>query len=398
MAPASHRNLAVICLSYFFVLLNYSVVRAASTTIFYEAYGAKSSPIGWLVAIAVLMAAVTGFNKLQAKIGFHWTFASLGVLSVAIFLFSYVALTLGVRSGAMIQFAWKEVYIVLQVHLMLAYANSSLGRADFLRWVGPIGAMGGLGGTLGGFLTSYVAKGYGTEWTLYAGLVLILIPALMSLLLDKIPGSLAVEQKDESPLRSLDTPLLRRYVWSIALITAMSQFVINIADFKFGLIFEQSIADSAQRTAYLGDVYTITNALTLVMQLVILPLGLRFISERALHAFIPISYMLCLFFGLGSGAGALLTMSSLFVFMKASDYSLFSSAKELLYHPMKPMQKYGAKYLTDMVAYRAAKASIAVVLLYFQSPMLLNGMMISFMGIWLALVFVTFRHYRQLFS
>jgi AAA family ATP:ADP antiporter len=138
--------------------------------------------------------------------------------------------------------------------------------------------------------------------------------------------------------------------------------------------------------------------MTLFLQLVILPLGLKHISERSLHLFIPISYMACLVLGLGAGAGTLLTVSSLYIFMKASDYSLFSSAKELLYHPLRPLQKYGAKYLTDMIVYRAAKASIAVVLLYFQAPVLLNGMMVSFMGLWLVMVIITFRQHRKLFA
>lgn len=398
MAPFSKRNLIVVCLSYFFVLLNYSVVRAACTTIFIETYGAKASPIGWLLAIALLMFAVSASNKLQAQIGFHKTFLLVSLFSVTVFSGSYFAWSHGVREGAMTLFAWKEVYIVLQVHLMLAYANSWLGRQDFLKWVGPIGAMGGLGGTIGGFLTSFLAKTYGTEMALMVGLVLVIIPALGGLLLEHIPGSQAVEKKGESPLSSLDSVALKKYVWSIAIITALSQFVINIADFKFGIIFESTIADSAERTAYLGNIYTITNGLTLLLQLIVLPLGLKYVSERFLHIFIPISYMLCLVLGLGAGAGALFTVSALYVFMKSSDYSLFSSAKELLYHPLKPMQKYGAKYLTDMVVYRAAKALIAVVLLYFQSAVLLNGMMISFMGIWVVMVFITFSQHKKLFA
>jgi len=398
MAPFSKRNLILVCVSYFLVLFNYSIVRAACTTLFINTYGAKSSPIGWLLAIAVLMIAVSISNRLQALWGFHRTFMAVSAFSAVLFLGAQLALDAGIREGALTLFAWKEVYIVLQVHLLLAYANSWMGKQDFLKWVGPIGAMGGLGGTLGGILTKYLAQNFGTYPTLWVGLGFVLAPALTAIVLDKIPGSTAVEKKGESPLSSLDSRALKQYVWSIAIITALSQFVINIADFRFSIIFEETIADSAARTAYLGDVYTITNGLTLVLQLLLLPLGLKFVSERTLHLFIPISYMLCLVLGLGTGAGALLTVSSLYVFMKASDYSIFSSAKELLYHPMKPLQKYGAKYLTDMVVYRAAKASIAVVLLYFQSPLLLNGMMVSFMGIWMLMVILTFKQHRKLFS
>lgn len=398
MGPFSLRNLLLVGLSYFVILFNYSIVRAASTTVFFEAYGAKASPLGWLAAVAVLMVAVSASNKLQARVGFHRAFMALSLFSVALFLSAWWLWQAGLKEGALALFAWKEVYIVLQVHLMLAYANSWLGKQDFLRWVGPIGAMGGLGGTLGGLLTTWAARRYGTETTFYVGLLFVALPALGASLLDHIPGSQKVDVKGESPLSSLDTDTLKRYVWSIALITALSQFVINIADFKFGIVFESVITDSAARTAYLGNVYTVTNALTLALQLIILPLGLRYVSERSLHLFIPISYMVCLLFGLGGGAGALLTVSGLYVYMKANDYSVFSSAKELLYHPLKPLQKYGAKYLTDMVVYRAAKASIAVVLLYFQSPVMLNGMMITFMGLWLVMVFVIFGLHRKLFA
>lgn len=397
MAPFSTRNLIILAVSYFLVLLNYSMIRAATTAEFIGTYGAKATPWGWLFSIVLLVFAVAGSNRLQAKIGFHRAFFGLSVFSVVVFLLAFWAHKNGIKEGALVLFSWKEAYIVMQVHLLLAYANSWLNKEHFLRWVGPIGAAGGLGGTLGGVLTKIIARDWGTDATLLTGLVFVLLPACLGLWLLKIPGSRPVEKRDTSPLRSLDDPAVLRYVLSICAITALTQFVINIADFQFSMVFEKTISDSAARTAYLGDVYTIANAMTLVFQLVILPLGLKYVSERSLHFYIPLSYGICFAIGLGWGAGSLLAASGLYSFMKASDYSIFSSAKELLYHPLKPLQKYGAKYLTDMIVYRASKAGIAAVLLYFQTALMLNILMAIFLGLWLVMVFATFRQHKRLF-
>jgi AAA family ATP:ADP antiporter len=317
-------------------------------------------------------------------------------VSIFIFTASYWSYQQGFKPGAFIIFSWKEVYIVLQIHLFLAYANSWLKREDFLRWIGPLGGLGSLGGVLGGLLTSWYARQWGTGATLLLGQVFVFLPAILSLSLEKIPGTRPSEKSGESPLRSLNTPAIRRYVISIAAIVALTQVVINIADFQFSLVFEAAIKDASERTAYLGHVYTATNALTLVLQIAVLPLLLKYIGERMLHFFIPLSYLLCL--ALGLNGGVLLASALFYTYLKACDYSLFSAGKELLYHPLAPLQKYGAKYLTDMFVYRASKAGIAAVLIYFQSPEMLIGMMITALLLWLVLVVFTFSQYRRLFT
>ena len=98
----------------------------------------------------------------------------------------------------------------------------------------------------------------------------------------------------------------------------------------------------------------------------------------------------------GSGLG-LLPIAALFTYLKAADYSLFSSGKELLYQPLKPEQKYGAKYLTDMLVYRAGKAVVALVLIYLQSSTILNMLMFIFLLVWIFLIIRLFKLQRQLF-
>lgn len=390
------RNFSLLAFGYFVILFNYPFVKASSTTLFVESYSAKASPQGWLVAILMLILAVGLSNRLQARLGFHRAFAAVTCGSIFLFTTSYWAYRQGQDLGAFAAFAWKEVYIVLQVHLFLAYANSWLKRQEFLKWVGPLGAVGSLGGVAGGLATSWLARNYGTGATFLIGQLFILLPAVIAMGLDKIQGTEATSQENVSPLKSLNTRDVRVYVALVAGIVALSQVVINIADFQFGLLFEAAIEEASKRTAYLGEVYTATNALTFMLQIVFLPYLLKVVKERTLHLIIPLSYLLCLAFGLNTGA--LMASTIFYTYLKASDYSFFSAAKELLYHPLTPVQKYGSKYLTDMLVYRASKAAIAGVLIYFQSPVMLMTLMVSALTLWIVLVFLTFIQYRKIFQ
>ncbi len=382
--------------SYFLVIFNYPFVRAASTTIFFEAFGAKSSPVAWLWAVGFLAVTIWACNKLQSKFSVQKVFMIASVFSTLVF----IGGTLGYLSGnkflSYAAFIWKEIYIVVQVHLLLAYANTFFKKEDFKLIIGPFGAIGSLGGIGGGLLTSYLSLNFGTNSVMWVGIVLVFIPALTFFFTPTValaPG----EEKKKSPLASLDTPNVRKYVFYIAAIVALTQFIINIADFKFNLVFETSISESAQRTAYLGHVYSLTNLLTFLFQFLLLPFVLPRVSEKNYHLFIPLSYFVCvLALIMGSGVG-LLPVAALFIYFKSADYSIFSAGKEILYQPLTSSQKYGAKYLTDMLVYRFSKALIAAVLIYLQSSTILNMMMISFLIIWLILIIKLFKIQHKLF-
>jgi AAA family ATP:ADP antiporter len=279
---------------------------------------------------------------------------------------------------------------------MLAYANNFFRKEDFKAIIGPVGAVGSLGGIFGGLLTTWISKRFGTEAVSWVSLFFVFLPSLLFLKTRELKNE--GQATKESPMASLNTPLIRSYVFHIALIVMLSQFVINIADFKFNLSFEQNILLSSERTAYLGTIYTWTNFIGLILQILILPVLLPRISERSLHFFIPVSYLLLLIGLFLAGIPTLLPIAIFYTYLKASDYSLFSAGKELLYQALKPEQKYGAKYLTDMLVYRYSKALIAAVLIYLQTDLILNMMMTGFLLLWLILVIRIFGIHRRIFN
>lgn len=389
-------HLKFFLLSYFFVLFNYPLVRAASTTMFFEEFGAKSSPVAWLLTVFVLSFAIFIFNRFQARHSVQKVMLWASLFSTVLFLLSTFGFLLKVTYSSYVSFIWKEIYIVLQVHLLLAYANNYFRKNEFKSIIGPVGAIGSIGGILGGLFTTYLSKSLGTEFVSWFSLAFVLVPAV---LFYRTP-----ELKDEgqatkqSPVESINVPGVKGYVFYIALVVMLSQFVINIADFKFNLAFEKSITLSSERTAFLGTIYTWTNTISLILQFAVLPFLLPRISERSLHFFIPVTY-LCFLAGAGaSSAQVLLPVAIFYTYLKASDYSLFNAGKELLYQPLLPEQKYGAKYLTDMLVYRVAKAMIAAVLIYLQSSFILNMMMTGFLILWIILVVKIFQIQRRQFN
>ncbi len=383
--------------AYFFVLFNYPLVRAASITMFFEAFGAKSSPVAWLWTVLFLTISILILNKFQSRHSVQKVFLWASVLSTLFFSLSVLGFAFKLRYLSAISFIWKEIYIVLQVHLLLAYANNYFRKEEFKLIVGPVGAVGSIGGIFGGLLTSYISKGWGTEVVAWFSLAFVLAPAILFMYTPNLRTN-EEQKKNVSPLASLKGNEIKSYVFHIALIVVLSQFIINIADFKFNMAFEEAITLSSERTAYLGSIYTWTNFLTFILQFVFLPFLLPRISEKSLHLFIPISYLVCTLGLLFSGLGLLLPIAAFYTYLKASDYSLFSGGKELLYQPLEPEQKYGAKYLTDMLVYRVSKALIAAVLIYLQTSFILNMMMIAFLLVWLILVLKIFGIHRRLFN
>jgi AAA family ATP:ADP antiporter len=390
------KNLVIFITAYFLVLFNYPLIRASGTAFFFEAYGAKSSPVAMFVSVFFLALSIMTCNRIQAGSIVQKVFLVASVFSGILFVAGTMGFLSGIKLLAYVPFVWKEIYIVLQVHLLLAYANTYFTREEFKLLLGPVGAAGSIGGILGGMLTSYLSGVADTEWVMWTGVCFIFLPAVFFLFTRPVIGK--NEEKKKSPLSSLDTPEIRKYVFYVALVVLATQFVINIADFMFHLEFEKNILSSQDRTGYLGQMYSLTNLLTLVFQVVLLPFVLPRVSERNFHLFIPVSYFISIALMLGGSGMGLLPVAALFTYLKAADYSLFSSGKELLYQPLKSEQKYGAKYLTDMLVYRAGKALVALVLIYLQSSTILNMLMFIFLGIWIFLIIKLFKLHRHLFS
>ena len=384
-------NLMKVFVSYFLVLFTYPLFRATTTAIYIQTFGAKATPKVWFLSVVFLSITITVFNLLQKKFRVQILFLITSIVSVLIFGISDFLLQSGFSELAYVLYIWKEIYIVMVIHMILGYVNNDLNidRAKIL--LGPIGAMGSIGGILGGVLTSYWVKSYSTSIVIAIACVALILNAIF-FFSTRILQNVEEEKKIQkvSPISSLKD--VKVYVLLICLVVTLSQFCINIANLQFNLMFEQIVPDVSEKASYLARLFSAINVVTLIVQLIIIPPLFAKSKMKTIHLFIPVFYMFLSFIGLGLGGGLLISVAGTFVLFKGLDYSLFSSSKELLYYSLSPLQKFGAKYLSDMVVYRLAKALISILLIYVQDLMILNVLIFIFLLGWIFSVFKIFKN------
>jgi AAA family ATP:ADP antiporter len=85
---------------------------------------------------------------------------------------------------------------------------------------------------------------------------------------------------------------------------------------------------------------------------------------------------------------------------KSLTYSIFRSAKEILYIPLSYIEKYKAKAVIDMFIYRFAKAAIALVIIGLQAAVVVTAVKINYIVmalivIWIIIVPVLIREYNK---
>ncbi len=267
--------------------------------------------------------------------------------------------------------------------MLYAYLTSSIQIKDAKLVYGPVGAIGSIGGILGGIFTSKLTAVISTEAILLTGIIPIILAAVLFTYTDrsKVISELMGEDKSTgNPIDSIK-PVLK-YVLLIGIIVTLSQFVINLANMKFNFLLEEMIPTKLGKTEYLGKLYSMINGVSLGIQLLIIPIFLKLLPLSVVHLIIPVSYLFAAAIGLGFGAGELSFVAGAFVYLKGADYSIFSTAKEMFYFPLNAAQKYGAKYINDIVIYRFSKGLISLVLIYIQDIFIIDLCLYVFLGLW----------------
>ena len=392
--PEFKKNSTLVFLSYFFVLFSYPFTRSVSQSLFYDHYTAKDYSLATFFSVLALSVAIFISNRIQENIGAQKLFSGIGAVTIALFVGTYALLANGHPPAAFYMFAVKEAYIVLLLHLILAYSNATFTLEQVKRLYGPLGAIGAIGGIVGGQLTSKMSADLGVLAAFGLGLGGIAF-SMLTFSMTKRMTLTRQEAMEVSPLKSISK--VNKYVWLIAGVVAVSQWVIFIADLQFNILFEGAFATKDERAAYLGNLYSLVNTVSLLIHFVVLPWLMVKVSARKIFFTVPLLYIALILGGVGAGAGALMASAFVFVTLKGADYSVFNVTKEVMYYPLDKMQKFGAKYITDMFIYRLAKALIAFVMAQFllqnvfKELWQLTLLQVAFISLWLFLLVLLFR-------
>ena len=346
-----------------FLLCGYEFIRAVSNSLFIELYTAENLPRVMAAVPPGVLLILYIYGRLLSRVGATRTLAITSILSAALIFGCYLGLSSGMRFAAAIIYVFREAYIVLIIEQFWSFVNSTLTSQQAKTINGPFCAVASVGSVAGGLLVGRWAEPLGTE-TLLLFTAGSLIPAafcgVIAYNLAGEPKPSPAEEGGKLGHLGLKTFFRSRYLLFIALLILSTQIMSTVLDLRFNGMVEVEIAEKNTRTAYFGNFYATLGAISAILQLLVVPLALRFISLRIIHIGIPVVHLL---------NGLVLTLkptlrtsASAYLTFKALDYSFFRAAKELFYMPLSYDERYRAKQIIDSFVYRFAKGGSAGVI------------------------------------
>ncbi len=339
-----------------FLLCGYEFIRAVSTSLFIEAYSAEKLPLVWVAISPSLLLILYLYGRLLSRYGASRTLAITALLSCALIFACYLALIYKIKFASAIIYVFREVYIVIIIEQFWSFVNSTLTDRQAKIINGPFCAIASVGSVVGGLLVGQLAEPLGTKLLLVfsaASLIPVTILSVVAYTIAGEPKPSIAEEGGQRGHLGVKTLFSSRYLVFLGILILCTQIISTVFDIRFNLIVENELTDTDARTAYYGNFYAGLGAVSAVLQLVVVPFALRFVSLKIIHTCIPIVHLL---------NGLVLTLNptlrtgaTAFLSFKALDYSLFRSGKELFYIPLTYDERYRAKQVIDSFGYRFGK-------------------------------------------
>ncbi len=343
-----------------FLLCGYEFIRAVSDSLFIEVYTAENLPRAMVAVPPSVLLILYIYGRLLSWIGATRTLAITSVLSGALILGCYIALSREIDFAAAIIYVFREAYIVIIIEQFWSFVNSTLTSKQAKIINGPFCAIASVGSVVGGMLVARWAETLGSEKLLLFTAGSLIPAAIFGIIAYTLAGEPQPTVAEEGGRRGhlgLKTFFSSKYLVFIGLLILSTQVISTVLELRFKGLVETEIPVTDTRTAYFGNFYAMLGAISAIMQLIVVPIALRFVSLKIIHISIPIVHLLnglilTLKPSLRTGARAFLTF-------KALDYSLFRGAKELFYMPLSYDERYRAKQIIDSFGYRFAKGGSA---------------------------------------
>jgi AAA family ATP:ADP antiporter len=302
-------------------------------------------------------------------------------------------------------YLFGDLFSTLMVATFFAFLNDSVTPEAAKRLYGPVG----LGGVVGGVVGTTFVRGLIDDislpgWLWICGLLSLLIvavayaagrvvdrdPSLASTApaQSRVPDDIAGTKRSNPAFEGAQLVLHSPYLLSIVGIVGLYEIVSTIMDFQFTSTIAHYLDGPAIGRQF-STVFAITNVVSMCVQL--------FLTSWIMTRFGLIAALLVLPLVTLVGSAAFMAVPALWVgsLLNTIDngfsYSINQSAKEALYVPTTPDEKYKAKAFIDMFVQRFAKAiavgvSLAITVMFkdFASLRWLSILTIVIIVIWVA--------------
>ena len=430
---AIHREelpLALLMFSYFFlVITSFWILKPIKKALFIEFYDQSGfTLLGWhmLAAQAELLAKVLNMVvAFGAVVVFTWLVRrfrrqQLTWIFTGFFLVCYIVYSLVItHPGSMTVwtfYLFGDLFSTLMVATFFAFLNDSVTPDAAKRLYGLVG----LGGVVGGVVGTTVLRVFiatippaGWLWICVGlGLGIIAVATASGRLVDRQTPAARTdaatsaapepsEERQSNPAVEGAKLVLRSpYLLSIVGIVGLYEIVSTVLDFQFTSTIAHYLTGPAIGKQF-STIFAITNGVSMFVQLFLTSFVMTRFGVGVALFVLPLAILVgsCGFLALP----ILLVGSLLNTIDNGFSYSINQSAKETLYVPTTPDEKYKAKAFIDMFVQRFAKALAVVVSLGittifrdFSSIRWLSLFTLIIIGVWLVAVRYAGRQFRVL--
>ena len=375
---------------FFLVLFSYSFIRPLTQALYLTAMGSENLPHVWIISAGAMALTVWVYNRFINASRPLALYAISNFIAIAFFLVFYIHFSVENKVFSTIAYIVKDIYVVILIEQLWSFCNSTFSEKSAKMVYGFLAGGCSVGGIVASKATEHLASALGSNnlifigcGALFLGIFLFASACYKKKQLhndevktsfgndeykdDKAEESGSIQKKSfkETVLGGLDIVFKSKYLFLIALMLMFSQFVTALIDLQFNQIMEIQVTELDLRTAYFGMFFFWTNTTSLIFQFFISAPMLRFVGLYITLMLVPAVM------GLGSFAFFFATTMSVIFGTKLANksltYSLFRSAKEILYIPLSYIENYKGKAIIDMFIYRFAKAAIAFIIIGLQT-------------------------------
>jgi AAA family ATP:ADP antiporter len=350
----------------FLALTAYYIIKPLRSAVLQEKIGVDNKSIA-LAATTVFVALFAyTYGRIVPRVARSRLVIATFIVFIACLAAFALALPLGGTITGYVFYIWVSTFNLMIVSQFWSLAADAWTKEEGSRLFGFIGVGGVAGGIFGTLVVAGFAKTLTTTQMLSLSAAVLFVCLMLALYILRFTASRHAGTRADAPIASaadaqpkssialvLGSPYLR-------LVAAM-MLVLNIVNSNNEWILDKMVSrehmDTAALKAFYGQYFLFQNITTLAIQI--------FLTTRIQHRF---GARAALFFepliGLGFGL-AFIVMPVLAIIRvhkileNASDYSIQSNTKELLYLPVSTIEKYSAKSFNDTFVVRGGDALAA---------------------------------------
>lgn len=300
-------------------------------------------------------------------------------------------------------YVWVGICGVLTVAQVWTLANFVWNTREAKRRFGMLASGGIVGGILGGFLTTWIARHLGTDALLLcmAGMLPVCVALIRIIWKQKRESVEApVPADDEETPRSLTDSfrLVRQssHLKTIAALICLSSLVTTLGGWQLNAIAKETLVQKDMLAAFLGSFIFYAGIASLLVQLLLTTKLLRRFGVGVALLILPLSLV--------AGSMAVLVWGTLWAaaVLKGSDgvfrYSVDTSAVQLLYLPISARIKVQVKSFIDTVVWKFGDGLAGLTLLVLATslhwtPRQISWVNLVLLSIWIAVAIIAQRQY-----